>query len=389
MRTGSRSASRGETGHCVSEPSATFTVLMRRPRTSSRIAWNSSRSACASGRISSYTRAGSRTRSPRFGGDHAPRRPSSNAAAMAVARARPMPGCCCSSSAGAQAISDSGSASRSRSAASRVEFIPAVGESRSVSSSASDRTRTPSWSSRSWQAEAALRRVGSGSLGPSLTASTSASIMRPGKATGVPPREHAPGPRRRAPVRADRRGPREAAAIRRTSRPRGGPAPASTPKKRGARRACDEPRPFLECRLLLLVGLRVLLLVLVRVARLRLLLLGARLRRLHVDVDDDLVAHDRPRLDGLRPVEAEVLAVDRRGGAEGAARLALHPGDRLRVGGVERDGLRLALHREVARDLQLVAPGLRDLRRLEGDRPVVRGVEEVGALEVVVAVLDA
>ena len=91
-RTAGRSASRGETGHCESEPSATCTARSSRPRTSRSTTWNASRSPCAAWRMSSKTRRGSRQRSPRCGGAHAPRRPSSKAAARAAARAGPTPG---------------------------------------------------------------------------------------------------------------------------------------------------------------------------------------------------------------------------------------------------------------------------------------------------------
>ena len=75
-------------------------------------------------------------------------------AAMAAARAGPIPGCSSSSSAGIQASWARGSSPRSCWAASLVEFMPAVGPSRMVSSSASDSARTPSCSSRSWHAVA-------------------------------------------------------------------------------------------------------------------------------------------------------------------------------------------------------------------------------------------
>src|SRR6266851_10383250 len=125
---------------------------------------------------------------------------------------------------------------------------------------------------------------------------------------------------------------------------------------------------------------------------LRFLLGGWRvLRLLDLGVDVDVVGDEHAAaLQGLVPRQAPVGPFHL---ADGARRVDGGAPRRLDAVGVEGDvqGDRLghAVHGEIAADLVLVAAGLRDLRRLEGDLRALLRVEEVGALEVGVALLVA
>src|SRR5262249_43610441 len=114
---------------------------------------------------------------------------------------------------------------------------------------------------------------------------------------------------------------------------------------------------------------------------------GGLLDALDVDRDLDLVAHrEAAAVERLVPHDAEVLAVDLGGGARAGAG---HPhrvlDGRPAALHVEDDLLRDPVQGQVAGHLEAVVPRLLDLLRGEGDGGVLRHVEEVGALQVLVA----
>src|SRR5439155_841072 len=118
---------------------------------------------------------------------------------------------------------------------------------------------------------------------------------------------------------------------------------------------------------------------------------GGLLRRLDVDRDRHLVADgDAARLEDLVPGEAEVLAVDRGGGLRAGAGVAPRVLDLGRGAlDVEAHLARDAVEGEVADHLEVTWGARLDLLRHEHDRRVPDDVEEVGALQMRVALFDA
>src|SRR6266851_5742479 len=128
--------------------------------------------------------------------------------------------------------------------------------------------------------------------------------------------------------------------------------------------------------------------------------LGLRLRFLprrrrgigHLEVNDQLhfVAHRHATgFQRLVPGEAEVLPAQLAGRGRGVQVRALRPLHRtVQSLDVEGDGLGGAVHGEVAGDLVLLLARLLDLGRLEAHVRALLHFEEVGRLEVRVALLD-
>src|SRR5580692_6323245 len=113
---------------------------------------------------------------------------------------------------------------------------------------------------------------------------------------------------------------------------------------------------------------------------------GLRLDGFDLDLDVDLFTDEHTaRLEGLVPLEAPVRAVDRRPADEAYARVAPGVLAASRLFHVEHGLLGHAVDGEVARHLEVSLAGPFDALALERDRRELLDVEEVGRLEVAVA----
>src|SRR5206468_2572102 len=118
---------------------------------------------------------------------------------------------------------------------------------------------------------------------------------------------------------------------------------------------------------------------------------GGLLGRLDVDRDRHLVADgDAARLEDLVPGDAVVLAIDLGGGLRAGAHLALRVLDFGRgTLDVEAHLARDAVQGQVAGHLEVTRVHLLDLLRHEADSRVLGDVEEIRALQMRIALLDA
>src|ERR1044072_3848031 len=116
--------------------------------------------------------------------------------------------------------------------------------------------------------------------------------------------------------------------------------------------------------------------------------LGGGLDRRDVELELDLVGHGEvAAAEDHVELHAVVAAAELAADVEADAAVAERGGLRAAELGLERDRLRDAVHREVAGDLVGVLVDGLEARRLERDLRVALDVEEVGGLQVAVAVL--